>query len=194
VTPVQPPDSGNLAPEVSVTEGRGDSRRGFLKAAAVAIGGTLGAVLAIPLVRMMLFPVGKKVVTTPDEPIDIAALDAIPSKGPPLRVPIVARSVRDGWSRGDAVVVGSAYLSKAADGKVTALSSACPHLGCSIAYQASDDTFRCPCHKSSFERTGAKIEGPSKRGLDPLPVEIEGGRVRLRFVRYRPDVPDREPV
>jgi menaquinol-cytochrome c reductase iron-sulfur subunit len=177
---------------VSVSDGPADSRRKFLKAATVAIGGTLGAVLAIPLVRMVLFPLGRKVVSSPDQPIDVAAAAAVPSSGPPLRVPIVASSVRDGWSRGEAVVVGSAYLSKAADGSITALSSACPHLGCAIAYQPTDDTFRCPCHKSAFSRAGDKLEGPSKRGLDPLPVEIDGDRVKLRFVRYRLDVPERE--
>lgn len=171
-----------------------DSRRGFLKAATAAIGGAIGVVLAYPLVRMVLFPVGRKVVSAADAPIDVAALDAVPTGGPPLKVALVAETVRDGWARGEGAVVGSAYLSKAADGTVTALSSACPHLGCAIAYQATDDTFRCPCHKSAFHRSGDKIEGPSKRGLDPLPVEIDGGRVKLRFVRYRPDVPDREPV
>lgn len=169
-----------------------ESRRGFLKLATVAIGGAIGAVLSIPLVRMALYPMARKVVSTPTEPIDVIDEAAVPSEGPPLKVPIVATSVRDGWARGESVVVGSAYLSKGKDGKVLALSTACPHLGCAISYRESDDTFRCPCHRSGFARSGDKLEGPSKRGLDPLAAEVVDGRVKIRFVRYRPDIAERE--
>jgi menaquinol-cytochrome c reductase iron-sulfur subunit len=168
------------------------SRRGFFKVVTVALGGAIGAVLSLPLVRMAFYPVGRKVVAAGSEPIDVAAAAAVPAEGPPLKVPIVARSVRDGWARGEAVVVGSAYLSKRADGKILALSSACPHLGCAIAYRETDDTFRCPCHKSGFARSGDKLEGPSKRGLDPLAAEVVDGRVQVRYVRFRPDIAERE--
>jgi Rieske Fe-S protein len=172
-----------------------DSRRGFLKAATIAIGGTLGAVLAIPLFRVLVFPLGRKTVDGGSgELIDVAAADAVKRGAPPLKVPIVAASVRDGWARRDALVIGSAYLTRTRDDAIQALSSTCPHLGCPIAYEAKDDTFRCPCHKSAFARSGKRIDGPSKRGLDPLEVTVEGGRVKLRFVRYRQDVPGREPV
>jgi len=127
-------------------------------------------------------------------PIDVAAVADVPASGAPLKVPIVASTGRDGWGRGDEVVVGAAYLARRGDGEILALSSACPHLGCSIDYEATDDTFRCPCHKSVFERSGDKRDGPSKRGLDPFEVEIDGDRVKVRFVRYRPDIAGREPV
>jgi Rieske Fe-S protein len=180
---------------VSVAKGTDQPRRRFLKTVTVALGGAVSAVLAVPLLRAFLFPVGRKTVTTGTGTIDVGPLDRVPTAGAaPLKIPIVADAVRDGWARGEAVVVGAAYLSRAADGSVTALSSSCPHLGCSILYQSADDTFRCPCHKSGFSRTGEKITGPAKRGLDPLPVEVEGGRVKLRFVRYRLDVPEREPA
>jgi Rieske Fe-S protein len=179
---------------VSVSEAPSDARRRFLKAATATIGGAIGAALVFPLLRVVLFPIRRRIVSAADAPIDVGPLDAVPAKGPPLKVPVVAAEVRDAWARGEAVVVGSAFLTRAADGTVRALSATCPHLGCAIGYDASDDTFRCPCHTSAFTRSGDKLSGPSKRGLDPLPVEIEGGRVHLRFVRYRPDVPEREPA
>jgi len=67
-----------------VADSPAESRRGFLKAATIAIGSTLGVVLAIPLVRMALFPLGRKVVAAGAEPIDVGAADAVPSTGPPL--------------------------------------------------------------------------------------------------------------
>jgi menaquinol-cytochrome c reductase iron-sulfur subunit len=175
-----------------VTDRPADTRRGFLKAATLALGGTIGAVLAIPLVRYFLHPVGRRVVSSGDGPIDVAAESSLVAGGPPVKVPVVATSVRDGWATGADVVVGSAYLSKDADGKVTAFSAVCPHLGCAVAFRPGDGTFRCPCHKSVFGRDGHKQSGPSKRGLDPLPVTVEDGRVKLTYIRFKSDVPDRE--
>ena len=69
------------------------------------------------------------------------------------------------------VAVGSAWLRRDDQGKVIALSAQCPHLGCSIGYDGDGKRFRCPCHKSAFKPSGERESGPSRRGLDPLPVE-----------------------
>jgi hypothetical protein len=61
-----------------------------------------------------------------------------------------------------------------------------------VDYDAGENVFKCPCHRSAFAPDGRKLSGPSKRGLDPLPVEDDGARVKVTFVRYRPDVPRSE--
>lgn len=172
----------------------GASRRGFLKTATVLIGGAIGAVLAIPIVRFVAYPVGRKVVRSAGEPIDAMAASALTPGAPPVRVELVAKNVRDAWTVASDVTVGAAWVSKTKDGKVVALSSVCPHLGCAVAFNADKKAFKCPCHKSEFDAGGKRLAGPAKRGLDPLPVEVKNGRVLITQVRYRTDTPDREPV
>jgi Rieske Fe-S protein len=175
-------------------QGASESRRSFLKAATLALGGAVGVVLAVPLVRYFLFPVGRKVVSSSAEPVDVIAESALVAGGPPVQVAIVAAQQRDGWVSRDKVAVGSAWLRKDEAGKVSAFSAVCPHLGCSIGYDATSGVYRCPCHRSAFDREGVQQAGPSKRGLDPLPVSVEGGRVKVTFLRYRPDVSGRIPA
>jgi len=91
-------------------------------------------------------------------------------------------------------VVGSVRLSRDANGRVVALTGECPHLGCQIRLDAGSGLFRRPCHKSAFTPGGERLSGPAKRGLDPLPVEEPGGRIRVRFVRYRADIAERITV
>ena len=39
---------------------------------------------------------------------------------------------------------------------------------------------------SVSQPSGEKLEGPSKRGLDPLEAQEVEGRVQVRFARFRP--------
>jgi menaquinol-cytochrome c reductase iron-sulfur subunit len=170
------------------------TRRRFLEVATLALGGAVGVILSVPLIRYFLAPVGRKVVSSPEGTIDVCALDAVPADGRPVQVAIIADAQRDAWTVREDAAVGSAWLSRGEDGVVSALSAQCPHLGCAIGYDQKTERFRCPCHKSSFQKSGEREAGPSKRGLDPLPVEVVDGRVKLRFIRYRPDIEDRIEV
>ncbi len=166
-----------------------------MKRATFGLGGLMGAVAAFPLVRYFLHPVGAKVVTTPDAAIDIAAEADLVAGAAPVRLPIVANGVRDAWNRADNVAVGSCWVRKDEAGEITAFTSVCPHLGCSVSYSEGNSDFRCPCHNSAFGLDGAKKDdGPAKRGLDPLEVKVEEGRVKVVYQRFRNDIADREPV
>jgi Rieske Fe-S protein len=61
----------------------------------------------------------------------------------------------------------------------------CPHLGCAIGWDAAKKNFLCPCHDSRFDAAGTRMTGPAERGLDPLPLEVKDGRLRLTWVRYK---------
>jgi Rieske Fe-S protein len=50
-----------------------------------------------------------------------------------------------------------------ATGSVTALSSACTHLGCTVEAEAT--RLVCPCHGSTFDRAGRVLKGPAERSL-----------------------------
>jgi Rieske Fe-S protein len=175
-------------------ESAGSPRRGFLKAVTLAIGGAIGAVLGVPLLRIVLYPLGRRTVTSAAEPIDVAAAAAVVAGAPPLRVSVIARSVRDAWAVTPDVPLGAAWLARAADGELFAFSAVCPHLGCAVDFDAKKGSFACPCHESAFSPGGDRLAGPAKRGLDPLPVAEKDGRVLVTFKRYRTDVAEREEV
>lgn len=169
-----------------------DDRRRFLKIATCALGGGVGLAAGVPAVSYLLHPVGRRTVTAAAEPIDAIAADAVTDV--PTRVPLVARSVRDAWSTVTDVPLGSAWVRRDAAGTISALSSVCPHLGCAVAYSPPHQEFRCPCHESAFQLDGERRTGPSERGLDPLPLTVENGRVKITWVRYRAGGSSREPA
>lgn len=168
-----------------------DSRRGVLKVATVAIGGAIGAVLGFPLVRYLLYPVGRRVVSSSGEPVDAGAA---PPEGAtaPVRMQITADEQRDAWAVATQVPLGAAWVSRRPDGSLRAFSTTCPHLGCAVDYDAEAGTYKCPCHTSAFAPDGSKLSGPAKRGLDELPVEQRGDRVFITFKRFRTDIAERE--
>jgi len=167
-------------------------RRRFLKIATCAVGGGIGASLVVPVVRYLVHPVGRRVVSAASEPIDAMAVSAI---GPePVRVPLVARQVRDGWSTTTDVPLGAAWVHRDPDGKVVVQSSVCPHLGCAVAFNRAAGEFRCPCHDSAFAPSGERLRGPAERGLDELPSEQAGDRLLVTWIRYRQGGSTREPV
>lgn len=62
------------------------------------------------------------------------------------------------------------------------LSAVCPHEGCEVAWDANATRFSCPCHESFFAADGARISGPAPRGLDPLPMRVQDGKLQVQYV------------
>jgi cytochrome b6-f complex iron-sulfur subunit len=62
------------------------------------------------------------------------------------------------------------YLMSSNDG-FYALSAKCPHLGCTVNFDAVSGRFKCPCHGSVFAASGKWISGPAQRNLQPLPIQ-----------------------
>jgi Rieske Fe-S protein len=50
-------------------------------------------------------------------------------------------------------------------GVVHACSAVCTHLGCDVAWNASEQTWDCPCHGSRFSPDGTVINGPAVSDL-----------------------------
>jgi Rieske Fe-S protein len=169
-------------------------RRGFLKAATCALGGGLGLVIAVPALRVCVAPTNAETVTTPSDPIDVGALERIKVGAPWQRLDVIAPLVKDAWTTAHDVALGAAWIRRPSEQKLEALSSVCPHLGCAVGFDGK--TFLCPCHNSKWSDTGALVAatGPAKRDLDPLPIEVVDGRLRLTWVRYKLDTAAREPA
>ena len=95
----------------------------------------------------------------------------------------------DRWKK--TVVDESVYLRKQGEA-IEAVSGLCTHTGCLV--QRISNGFGCPCHKSDFDEEGKPTSGPAPRPLDRLETKVEGGRVKLRFVRFRPGLATSEPM
>jgi Rieske Fe-S protein len=132
------------------------------------------------------------IVTAATDPIDAIGVDQLGAE--PVRVPMVAHTVRDAWSSTRDVALGAAWIRRGPDGTIAVLSSVCPHKGCSIGYTAATRKFECPCHGATFDLDGKRLGGPSQRGLDPLPFTVEDDRVKVTWVRYANGVAVRKPV
>lgn len=78
-----------------------------------------------------------------------------------------------------AVPQGQFYLSCLEDGSFIALSRVCTHLGCAVPWDEKAQSFVCPCHGSTFDRTGQAIKSPASRPLDYFPIRIENGLIRV---------------
>jgi menaquinol-cytochrome c reductase iron-sulfur subunit len=104
-------------------------------------------------------------------------------EGEPKRVAIVDDR-RDAWTIERGVELGSVWLVRHGE-KVTAFSSVCPHLGCSVNADATGSGYACPCHTSAFAADGKRKSGPAPRDLDTLETKIEEGFVAVDFRRFR---------
>ena len=76
-----------------------------------------------------------------------------------------------------AVPEGMFYLSHLDNDRFIALSRNCTHLGCALSWDEQEQKFICPCHGSTFDKTGVVLTPPAIRPLDFYPVRIEDGRI-----------------
>ncbi|MBX7102345.1 MAG: Rieske (2Fe-2S) protein [Myxococcaceae bacterium] len=164
-------------------------RRGVLKLLAGFLGAGMAALATVPVVGSVLTPLLRK---TPSAGgfIDVLAEKELVADVP-HRVELSSTQI-DAWNTSTAVL-GAAWVLKKKDGSLTALSTVCPHSGCSIS-QKTKDTYGCPCHASTFSLDGTATEGPSPRPMDPLTVQVKDGRVLVKHARFRIGTKEREEI
>jgi cytochrome b6-f complex iron-sulfur subunit/menaquinol-cytochrome c reductase iron-sulfur subunit len=186
-----------------MTEGRkaaDEGRRRLLKVLVGTSSATFACALAGPAAVFVAAP-AKSRAAGDGSWVKTIRLDALP-EGEPRKVSIVADE-RDAWTLTKNVELGAAWLVRKGD-TILALSTICPHLGCSVnvAPVTPGDTpgapggrgFACPCHTSTFDAAGHRTGGPSPRGMDPLETRVEAGFVVVDFRRYRMGIPERVQV
>jgi menaquinol-cytochrome c reductase iron-sulfur subunit len=171
-----------------------EDRRKFLKVATCAIGGGVGLAVVAPALTLLAAPAGKITVTTPTAPLDLGLVEQFRVGAEPRKIDVVAPLVKDAWTAARDVVLGAAWVRRTAPDKLVALSAVCPHLGCAVGWDTAAGNFLCPCHDSRFSPEGARLTGPSERGLDELPLSVVDGRLQLTWVRYKVGQATREPV
>jgi len=165
------------------------TRRSFFGVLVGSISAVVAAMMAVPLVRFALHPVlhggGAADWFALGSPEDFAAA------AEPVRTEVSFRRV-DGWRA--TTVKQTVWVTRDANGALKVLSGTCPHLGCVAIWHGDRGRFICPCHNGNFDRYGELLSGPPPRGLDPLPVKIEGGKLWVKYQYYRQLVRDREVI
>jgi menaquinol-cytochrome c reductase iron-sulfur subunit len=165
------------------------SRRSFL-AVLVGFGSALmGAALSVPLIRFALHPL--VATTTKIGWSDVGKLDEFASLTAPTKK-IIHVEQRDAWRK--IVSEKPVYVMPAKDGAVRVLSPICPHLGCSIPWNEEKQEFICPCHAAVFDKSGARVSGPSPRSMDDLEIKVEDGIVKVHYQYFRQLIPQKEPL
>jgi menaquinol-cytochrome c reductase iron-sulfur subunit len=147
----------------------------------------MGALLAVPVLRFVLYPLYTK--SRQAEWSAVGSLDEFSNLTQPLRKTVDVTQ-RDGWR--EVVSSQSVYVTKGSDGKLKVLSAICPHLGCSVSWQSAHDGFVCPCHGGRFTPDGTHISGPPPRGMDVLTHRFEDGKLLVHFQYFRSNVRNQE--
>jgi Rieske Fe-S protein len=63
------------------------------------------------------------------------------------------------------------------DNQFAVLSSVCTHRGCTV--DAQDRHLVCPCHGSTYDRTGVVLRGPAERPLRRFASRVVGGSLEI---------------
>jgi Rieske Fe-S protein len=173
-------------------EAAGMDRRGFVGWAGLALAGAVAVASGVVAIVYAAAPAlragkGASADRAWSEVPDAAAAADAPARH-------VVKVVSDaGWAETQAT--HAVFLDRGADGRPVAFSARCPHEGCQVDWRGEQNRFVCPCHNSQWTRVGARLAGPTKRGLDPLDVrEGADGRVEVRYATFALDSAERIPV
>lgn len=158
-------------------------RRRMLKWLSGVIATACAAVVAVPGVAYVFSTVRRR-----------EASEAIVRRVAPLKVlrpgqPMamaISGSRQDAWTLYPEELIGRVWLVRktddstpAAQSKVDAFTTVCPHLGCEVQENAGGKGFYCPCHKAKFDANGARVgreqlglHNPTPRGMDSLECNV----------------------
>lgn len=175
------------------------TRRDLYRFGAVALGGVMTAILAVPGVAYLLDPVlRRKQGGDGGGAVPLARLSEL-KVGEPKAFPIL-QARQDAWVKYPPEPVGSVWLIRQPDDapeKVLAFTAECPHLGCAVNLSPDGKSFRCPCHNSGFGLDGAPLNSIPPRSMDALKVEpLEGDdpQIKVEFGRFVPSHKEKIPL
>jgi menaquinol-cytochrome c reductase iron-sulfur subunit len=149
-----------------------DGRRRLLSSIVAALGGLVGAVLAVPFVGFLVSP---PVRDAPERWRRVGPAEAFPV-GAVRKV-----TVRDPeplpWA--GFVAASAAFVSRPEADRWVAFSSYCTHVGCPINWVAGARLFLCPCHGGAFHDDGRVAAGPPPRPLATHRIRVRAGQVEI---------------
>jgi menaquinol-cytochrome c reductase iron-sulfur subunit len=165
------------------------NRRSFL-GALLGVGSVfVGGLLSVPLIRFALFPLIRRTTELKSSPV--GAMSEFSTLTEPAMRTIQIEQV-DGWRK--TVSEKAVYVTTDKNGQLRVLTSVCPHLGCTVPWNKEKNQFICPCHGATFTKDGARVSGPSLRGMDTLESSVQEGKLFVRFQYFRQLVSDKEVI
>ncbi len=174
--PPPPPTQAGVTPAEAAREygpPMSPSRREFLTAAAVALGGAGAVIVAIPWVGFLVKPflkqppnIWRAVGPVANFPLGAVTLVSYEDTSPQPWAGLTAQS--------------GAYIRRVSDQQFVAFSIHCTHLGCPVRWIASAELFFCPCHGGVFYQDGSVAAPPPPRPLVQFPVRVRNGQVEIQ--------------
>ena len=155
------------------------TRREFIKGTVTAIGGLIGAVIAIPSIVYLLSPALQAKEDT--DLIELGSLENYPI-GLPTRFETTRTKV-NGWER-TAINYGL-FVVRKSDSEVRVFSDICTHLGCRVSWHADQKNYISPCHDGHFDIVGNVVSGPPPRPLDEYITKIENGNLFVQLPPFK---------
>ncbi|NOK33280.1 Rieske (2Fe-2S) protein [Corallococcus exercitus] len=69
------------------------------------------------------------------------------------------------------------FVFKLEDGTYSAVDSICPHAQCEVGFESSIEGLLCPCHASTFTKTGTVTQGPATSNLKKFTATADASGV-----------------
>ena len=113
-----------------------------------------------------LLATGCSTAPPPAAPADIAAGTPV---GPAADVPVGGAQIFD---------AAGVVVTQPTAGSYSAFSTICPHQGCAVS-AVQGASIVCPCHNSTFALDGSVTQGPAQGPLEPRPITVQDGQIRL---------------
>ncbi len=98
------------------------------------------------------------------------------AKAPPQPVEVQVGDIPAGGTK-DILYGSDPALVMRSEDEFLVLSLVCTHLGCIVKWGADEQTFHCPCHAASFDKTGRVTGGPPPAPLERLPFKQAGDKI-----------------
>jgi len=155
------------------------TRREFIKGTVTAIGGLIGAVIAIPSIVYLLSPALQAKEDT--DLIELGSLENYPI-GLPTRFETTRTKV-NGWER-TAINYGL-FVVRKNENDVRVFSDICTHLGCRVSWHADEKHYVSPCHNGHFDIVGNVVSGPPPRPLDEYITKIDNGNLFVQLPPFK---------
>jgi len=93
--------------------------------------------------------------------------------------PISAASIPEDGARAG-MLGGKPAVVLRRSGEWVAFSAVCSHLGCVVAFNASEKVFLCPCHGGKYDAEGKVIAGPPPQPLERIAIKVADDKIVLR--------------